>query len=94
MALFTAETYNYDNACALIKALAVVGIDANITTGGVAIHVTPDQVNQAESICGHFKASFKAGYSAHEEDAMLHGGSFDHVERVTNNAQSIKQEWK
>lgn len=93
MALFTAEGLTYPNAFKLMKQLNQAGIEANITAGGVAVHPTPDRVNEAKRMCTEARASFKAGYSLHQEGVLLDGGGYDHLAKVTNNARSIVQEW-
>lgn len=94
MALFTAEGLTYPNALNLIKALKEQGIEANITAGGVAVTASPDQVNQAELICTQHKARFNPGYSSHQEDVMLQGGSIEHLAQVTGDSISVISEWK
>lgn len=94
MSRFTAQGLTYPEAITLIAQLKLAGIEANITSGGVAIHPEPQQINTARDICKAAKASFRAGLSSHQEDVLIQGGLMDSVERVTNNSRAIEQEWK
>jgi hypothetical protein len=95
MSRFTAEGLSYSDACKLIDTLKTAGIDANITSGGVAVHPTPEQVNDAAAICKAAKAYYAPGYSMQQENVMLQtSDGWDIVERVTNNARAVVQEWK
>ena len=94
MSMFTAEGLTYLGAIALIDALKRVDIDANISTGGVAISVKPDRVNQAKEVCLKHGAIFSPGYSRLEEATLLRGGDLEEVERAKNNAIAVIQEWR
>jgi hypothetical protein len=95
MARFTAEGLTYPKACALISALKVNGIDANITAGGVAIHSEPEQVVLAKEICDRCGASFDPGFSTAQENVMLQSADgYQVAEQVTNNARSLLKEWQ
>ncbi len=92
--MFTAENLMYSEALNLIEALKQENIYASITTGGVAIQCTPDQINRAREICLQLGASFNAGYSGFEKHFMLRHGSLDHVEEVTGNMIALIKEWE
>jgi hypothetical protein len=95
MARFSSSAGTYPNACKLIDALKDVGIDANITAGGVAIYCSPDQIDMARSICKLHGASFDAGFTSHQEDVMLRSQTgHNTVERVTRDALSVMREWE
>ncbi|MBW4469240.1 MAG: hypothetical protein KME45_03145 [Stenomitos rutilans HA7619-LM2] len=95
MALFTAECCGYQTALDLIELLTQVGIEANITAGGVAVHAAPDQVQQAKTICQTLKCSFDPGYSSHQERILLRTtDGWRKVGQVTGNAISVIQEWE
>jgi hypothetical protein len=69
-------------------------IYANITGGGVSITVAPQMVKVAEAICKDHGFSFKAGYTAHQEDVMMCSKrGYDALEKVTNNAHAVYKEW-
>lgn len=91
--IYTAQGLTYPQALKLIEDLKAQGIEGCITSGGVSIQATPDQINQAQSICLENGASFDAGFSAHEENILIRNGSIDFVERVTDNAIAVLQEW-
>lgn len=93
MALFTAEGLSYPEAIALIKNLNDNGIESNITVGGIAVHVTPDQIPLAKEVCKEYGASFSAGYSTQQETFLLDCGKYDFVKSVTNNSLSVIKEW-
>jgi hypothetical protein len=95
MAQFSSSAGTYQNACNLMDRLKEAGIRSNITAGGISIHCEPDQVNQARSICKEFKASFDAGYTAHQEDIMLRSPSgYEELKRAKNDAIAVIKEWK
>lgn len=90
MALFTAEGLNYTAALDLISTLRESGVEANITAGGVAIHVvTAAECSLAESICAAKGASFAPGYSAHQEQVLLKAGDFDALVQIDQVARSL-----
>lgn len=71
-----------------------IRIESNITVGGVAIHLSPDQVNKAKSMCNEIGASLIPGYSEIQENTIIQGGNIEHVAQVTNDAISVIQEWE
>jgi hypothetical protein len=94
MARFSSNPRGYKEACNLIKQLAGVGIESNITAGGVSIYCEPDQVNIAKSICKDLGASFGAGYTSHQEEVMMQTQSgYEKLKQVTNDAISVIKEW-
>ena len=84
MAIFSATPGSYQNAIDLINSLKAGGIEAWITVGGVAVQVTPDQVNDAIRLCG---GCLSPGFTAQQEAYM----SFDVLEESTNNAIAIHE---
>lgn len=94
MSRFSAEGLPYFEACQLIAELTSVGIDANISVGCVAIYPKPDQVLLAKQICDRYGASFAPGFSMYQEDVLTRSDSgWDVLERETNNAIAVAQEW-
>ncbi len=96
MALFTSQGLTYPKALDLINKLKQQNIPSNITVGGVAIQVTPDQINQAREICLQMGASFDPGYSQSQENLLLRESSSDaieHLKSVTDNAIALIKEW-
>jgi len=95
MARFSASGLTYPEACKLIRSLASVSIEANITAGGISIHCEPDRVNDARTICDEHQASFDAGYTSHQEDIMMQSESGrKKLAEITNDAISVIKEWK
>ncbi len=95
MARFSAHAGSYQNACSLIERLKIAGIESNIMPGGVAIHCEPDRVNDAKAICKELGASFKGGYTSHQEDVMLKTqDGYEHLKQTTNDAIAVIKEWK
>ncbi len=95
MARFSAHAGSYQNACNLIEKLKSAGIESNITAGGIAIYCEPDQVNDAKAICKELGASFKGGYTSHQEDMMLQSqDGYEHLKQATNDAIAVIKEWK
>ncbi|MBD2458360.1 hypothetical protein H6G80_30370 [Nostoc sp. FACHB-87] len=94
MALFTAEGLSYPQALKLIEILKKEGIESNITSGGVAVKISPEQVNKAQKICEKMGANFNAGYSTTEENTLIKGGEIKNIERVKNDSSAIIQEWR
>jgi hypothetical protein len=95
MARFSAHAGSYQNACNLIEQLKFAGIESNITAGGIAIYCDPDRVNDAKAICRELGASFKGGYTSHQEDVMMRSrDGCEKLEEITNDAISVIKEWK
>lgn len=94
MALFTAECRGYQNALDLIDRLKLAGIDSNITAGGVAVHITPDQLQQAQALCRELGCSFDPGVSGHQQEVlMMSDAGFEALKRVTDDAIAVLKEW-
>lgn len=91
---FSAEGLTYPAALALIAELRANNIEANITAGGVSIYPEPDLISQAETICKKHNASFRAGYTEHQESVMLQSDSgWKTCEKVTNDSNAAYQEF-
>ncbi|MEL7503149.1 MAG: hypothetical protein AAFN18_11840 [Cyanobacteria bacterium J06554_6] len=94
MALYTADPGSYSAAFDLIDALKKKGIEANITVGGVAVHIEPSQMPTAQAVCKEQGARLHAGYSAAQEAVFLNSeDGLSHLGQVTGDAQSVINEW-
>lgn len=94
MSVFTSCAGTYSNACDLIEALKLQGIRSNITTGGVDIHCTPEQINIAREICKRYSASFDAGFTRFEKELLLETGEAALIKQVTGDSVSLIKEWE
>lgn len=88
---FSSETQSYPEALQLIEALKEINVFSEITTGGVSIQCTSDQISSVKQVCRKHNATFKAGLSAHEEDVIARGGNSDYVRKINDKAIATKR---
>jgi hypothetical protein len=61
---------NYEKLCELVVALNSEKILANITVGGITVHLLSGQENKMYEVCSKFGASPKPGYTLQEESTI------------------------
>jgi hypothetical protein len=95
MAQFTAASNGgYQGAMQLIGALKRAGIEAGITTGGVWVSITPDQVPLAEKACKDNNGKLICGPTDHQSEILAQSpDGWEVLKKATNDAIAVKKEW-